>query len=361
MSIPARRDLTPRPRDTREHFAGCILGGAVGDALGAPVEFVSLDGIRRKFGPHGIRDLHPAHGKLGAITDDTQMTLFTAEGLLRADNRVRQRGFCSPPAVVYHAYLRWLETQGEQPRYPFPEVRSGWLIELSDLYASRAPGNTCLSALRSGTMGTVDSPINHSKGCGGVMRIAPVGLADQDPFRLACAIAAITHGHPSGYLAAGFFAAAIASVMAGESLERAVKTAREQLQAWPHHEECLAAVDAAVRLAREAPPTPETVERLGGGWVAEEALAIALFCALTTERFEDGVVLAVNHSGDSDSTGAMTGNLLGALLGESAIPARWLEPLELRKEIATLADDLFRHFGHGGILERGDAVRYPGC
>jgi ADP-ribosylglycohydrolase len=80
---------------------------------------------------------------------------------------------------------------------------------------------------------------------------------------------------------------------------------------------------------------------LGGGWVGEQALAIAVCCALTAEDFAEGVLRAVNHSGDSDSTGAICGNLLGAQLGEEAIPAAWLAELELREAIARLADDLF--------------------
>ena len=67
----------------RERFLGCLLAGAAGDALGAPVEFDSLARIREKYGPQGIRDFAPAYGKLGAITDDTQMTLFTAEAMIR--------------------------------------------------------------------------------------------------------------------------------------------------------------------------------------------------------------------------------------------------------------------------------------
>jgi len=75
---PGRRSLS--------HYSGCLLGGAVGDALGWPVEFIpSMQGIREKFGPGGILD--PVANAQGVfeITDDTQMTLFTAEGLLLAE------------------------------------------------------------------------------------------------------------------------------------------------------------------------------------------------------------------------------------------------------------------------------------
>ena len=328
-----------------DRYLGCLLGGAVGDALGAVVEFESLAEIRARFGPGGIRDYAPAYGRLGAITDDTQMTLFTAEGLLRADTRHREKGIYCPPTIVYHAYLRWLETQGESPPYPDAGLCDGWLITVPTLHSRRAPGNTCLSALRSGVMGSMRDRVNGSKGCGGIMRVAPVGLAGHDPFTLGCELAAITHGHPSGYLAAGFFAGMIAEIIAGAPLGVAVAVATDTLRTQPDHEECLRAVEAAVQFAENAPPIPESVATLGEGWVAEEALAIALFCSLSAESFEDAVVLAVNHGGDSDSTGATTGNVLGALWGREAIPARWLEPLELRDEIEQLATDLFRHFG----------------
>jgi ADP-ribosylglycohydrolase len=104
---------------TREHFTGCLLGGAVGDALGAPVEFLNIREIRNRYGPSGITDYDVAYGRRGAITDDTQMTLFTAEGMLRADARWHLKGICYPPSVIHHAYIRWLHTQGEQSRSEF--------------------------------------------------------------------------------------------------------------------------------------------------------------------------------------------------------------------------------------------------
>ncbi|PUX67692.1 ADP-ribosylglycohydrolase family protein, partial [Cronobacter sakazakii] len=84
----------------------------------------------------------------------------------------------------------------------------------------------------------------------------------------------------------------------------------------------------------------EAIKTLGEGWVAEEALAIALFCALRARSFEEGVLMAVNHDGDSDSTGAIVGNLLGAMYGITALPETWLARLELNAVIQEMADDL---------------------
>jgi ADP-ribosylglycohydrolase len=312
--------------------------------LGAPVEFhCSLAEIRARFGAAGIQSYAPIYGRLGAITDDTQMTLFTAEGLIRASNRFGTRGICHPVTVVWHAYLRWLDTQGEVPvdSRTLSKI-DGWLYDQKDLHARRGPGGTCLSALSSSRMGTIEKPINNSKGCGGVMRIAPGGLIANDPFRLGCEIAATTHGHPSGYLAAGFLARLIYGIVHNKDLQAAIGNAREELLRWPKHEECLAAVDNAIALARSADAISETVERLGEGWVAEEALAISLFCALKAKDFLGGVRLAVNHGGDSDSTGAITGNILGASWGKAAIPEEFLMPLELREVIEQLSSDLLQ-------------------
>lgn len=342
---------------------GCLLGGAIGDALGAPVEFWSLGQIRERLGPAGVTGYIEATGR---ITDDTQMTMFTAEGLIRAHVRWLGRGICHPPSVVWRAYRRWLATQE-----PTGEELDGWLVRQEVLHAVRAPGNTCLSALRGGRMGSPGDRVNDSKGCGGVMRVAPVGLMAHDPFGLGCDVAALTHGHPSGFLAAGAFALMIGAVYRGASVDDALTKAEAALERHEESEEVLAALRAARRAAAEAPASPETVETLGEGWVAEEALAIAVYCALAARDFRSGVLLAVNHSGDSDSTGSMTGNLLGALWGAEALPEEWLAPLEAREEITALADDLgtvltftsdpfFEGMTSSAPVTREFAERYPG-
>ena len=333
-----------------ERFRGCLLGGAVGDALGAPVEFTSLRGIRSAFGTDGVTDFAPVYGRSGAITDDTQMTLWTAEGLLRGRGHGEEDDAAERVASVHRAYLRWLRTQGMRSLDgSFATAArlegNGWLIKVKALHARRAPGNTCLSALASPGMGTMEQPKNDSKGCGGVMRVAPVGLHEQNPeraFDLACEAAAITHGHPTGYLAAGCLAAVIAEIMRGAELREAVAGAIEILVSRTYHGETTGCLEHALALLDGgADPVPETVERIGQGWIAEEALAISAYCALAfPDDFRRAVLLAVNHSGDSDSTGAITGNILGALLGVDAIPSEWLERQELRHEIETIATDL---------------------
>jgi len=352
-------------RRSSDNFAGCLLGGAIGDALGGPVEFMSLKRIRERFSNSGVDNFEYEYGRRGAITDDTQMTLFTAEGLLRSYNRFINRGVGpSFASVTYYAYLRWLYTQNNRPDSHRPEIGyDGYLIGISQLYNRRAPGNSCLSALSSDRMGTIEEPINNSKGCGGVMRMAPVGLFMESPlvynqfdekmrmdqtFKIGCELAAITHGHPTGYLAAGVLGVIISRIIDGDTLDEAIKKAIEILKTRPDHGECMVAIEKARSLAATDSPSPESVEQLGGGWVAEEALAIGIYCALVAKGdFTKGVLLAVNHSGDSDSTGSITGNILGALLGKSAIPAHWIQEVELGEVIEEVSVDLFKAYEDG--------------
>jgi len=337
-------------RKTLEHFKGCLLGGAVGDALGAPVEFMTLKEIKDHFGPGGIENFSQAYGKTGAITDDTQMTLFTAEGLILSKTRPTEDPASDQVALsVYHAYLRWLSTQlsdaGENMinQHGTCNMLDGILISFRELHARRAPGNACLSSLASGVMGTPQAPINNSKGCGGVMRIAPVGLVEppERVFDTACNIAAITHGHPTGYLAAGCMALIIQEIISGQGLLAAMEKTGQVLEAHEHHHACAHALAKALDAYRHQPVTFKTVASLGQGWIAEEALAIGLYCTLAAGTdFNKGITLAVNHGGDSDSTGAITGNLLGTLLGRAAIPEQYLAKLELVSLIEEIAGDL---------------------
>ncbi|MBY6111964.1 MULTISPECIES: ADP-ribosylglycohydrolase family protein [unclassified Halomonas] len=336
-----------KTHEIRQKFVGCLLGGAVGDALGAPVEFITHVEIVSKFGESGITEYVPCYGGIGRITDDTQMVLFTAEGLLRGHVRGARRGICHIASVISSAYERWLYTQGYRSRMETGEdwLTSGWLAGHAELQNQRAPGRTCISALRSMERYGASAK-NNSKGCGGLMRVAPCGLfiwpstTGSDAFHLGMQAASITHGHPSGYLTAGVLSELILHLINGKGLRDSLGKVKEALVAYEGHEETLDALEKAEALADISSNHFEAISKLGQGWVAEEALSIAVYCALVAKDLRHGVCLAVNHDGDSDSTGAIAGNLLGAMMGVSAIPESWLEPLELRDVITEMAEDL---------------------
>ncbi|MFF4561171.1 ADP-ribosylglycohydrolase family protein [Streptomyces sp. NPDC001435] len=347
----------------RARVRGCLIGGALGDALGYPVEFSSLDRIRAAHGARGVTGLVPgAHGVVGRISDDTQMTLFTAEALVQAHARERAKGIGGAWSLLLRqAYERWLETQSKPGPDQAAPTEGGaspaGLITEAWLFARRAPGNACLSGVAQmyapdpwlaldGRPGQVNP---DSKGCGAVMRSAPFGLVNpaDAAFAMAARGAQITHGHPTGYYAAGALAAIVAHLVAGDSLEGSVLRALRQLETHPGHEETSAALREAVELAAQGTPTAEKVESLGEGWVAEQALAIGVYCALAEPRVPDALLLAVNHSGDSDSTGSICGNLLGARHGDVGLPHAWVERVEGRARVAALADDLAAGFAGG--------------
>ncbi|MFJ8110590.1 ADP-ribosylglycohydrolase family protein [Streptomyces sp. NPDC096132] len=340
----------------RARVRGCLLGGALGDALGYPVEFDSLGRIRARHGERGVTGLVPdATGVVGRISDDTQMTLFSAEGIEQAHRRERGKGIGGGgPRLVRWAYERWLHTQ----RVPAPDggpTTHGYagpadgLVTEPWLYARRAPGNACLSGLEQDfvpdpwTELGPPGPVNpDSKGCGAVMRSAPFGLTGapaDTAFRLAAVCAQMTHGHPTGYYAAGALAAIVSYLADGESIEGAVLRTLRLLARHPGHEETGTALERALDLAGEGDPTAEKVERLGAGWIAEEALAIGVYAALAHADVEHALLLSVNHSGDSDSTGSICGNLLGTRYGDHGLPHTWLRQVEGRARIAALADD----------------------
>jgi len=342
-----------------EFFRGCLLGGAIGDALGWPVEFSRYSHIINKYGEKGIRDLVYSRSGKVEITDDTQMTLFTAEGILRSQTMIHEKGVCDESQVVYHAYQRWMNTQGYPRIKDQNKIYDGWLLGVKDLHMRRGPGMSCLSALLSEKQGTINEPINNSKGCGGVMRAAPVGLfyPKEKAFERAASFAALTHGHPSGYLSAGALAYIIASIIEGRDLEWAVKDSLKKLSGYNKNEECCEILQEALNLYNSSVEPLDAINRLGEGWVGEEALGISVFCALKfQDDFEQALIAAVNHNGDSDSTGAITGNILGAYLGVKKIRPEWIEKVELKDVLIQIADDLLVGYQEDQEWRK----RYPG-
>ena len=326
--------------EKRDRVLGCLLGGAVGDALGYPVEFLSEPEILRQYGPAGIQTLAQA-GSPARVSDDTQMTLFAANAWIYG---------CSGEgwdiSTAWLAYREWLGTQGDESRMGKPRM---WIYGDRRLHARRAPGNTCLSAIRSSDQGgTLENPVNNSKGCGTVMRAAPYGLmpgSRETAMERAAADAALTHGHPLAWGSSAWLAACVHALVEGAG-PLADRVADIKLpQRLNPDGTLLALVQQAIALAnREDVTDLEAIHALGEGWVAEEALAIALFCALRhRDDFAAAIRAAVNHKGDSDSTGAICGNILGAFLGAEAV-AKAFDPeqLELKDIIQTLSLDLLR-------------------
>ncbi len=350
---------------------GCLVGGAAGDALGYAVEFNSLSSILKKYGPNGISAYELDPKGTARFSDDTQMTLFTADGLLSAYTYDPNP---SPESILKHvqeAYIAWYATQTAF-QLPLP---SSWLTHVKDLWSRRAPGNTCLSALSALKDG---KPIhNDSKGCGAVMRIAPIGifyaaLSNQGRMqnaecinlcaKVAAETALITHHHDLSTLASVFTALVIFECMRIHVIDRLtfrsiVSTALSKtltiLEGSKYSEKFVAIIQKAIKLADSSLSDRDAISQLGEGWVAEETAAIAILCVMRHIRdFEGCLVAAVNHDGDSDSTGAVAGNIIGTILGYTGITEKFRNNLELIKLILSIADDLVGESTEKQMLER---------
>ncbi|MCQ9181443.1 ADP-ribosylglycohydrolase family protein [Streptomyces sp. IBSBF 2953] len=355
-------------QDFRSRVRGTLLGAAVGDALGAPVDGLDIEEIRQGHGPEGVVDLAPAYGRRGAVSHLTQLTLFTMDGLIRAQVR-RDTGAWHPPTDLHRAYLRWAATQRDWG----PDLRrkdNGWLALEEWLYVRRDPTRTLLLGLGDETMGTLESPKSpDAAGPEVVPRSVPFGLLvgwePQLVAQLAVECAAQTHGHPTAGLSAGAYAVTVHALARGESLDGAVQRALALLSARPGHEPVSEALRHALGAVRQGLPGPARVEELAAAGTAEAVLSGAVYCALVAEDVRHGLRLAVNHGAPSASTAAVAGGLLGAMHGETALPPAWLAELEGRPTMLELADDFAMEMTQGPALHNpagaspGWLTRYP--
>ena len=361
---------------TKDRIRGSMMAGAAGDALGYTVEFMSRRSIIAQYGSKGITKFDLTSDGKALVSDDTQMTLFTACGMLMGVTRGYMRGIGGQPEkYVDGAYLDWYYTQtGRKKKMLTDDFHYTWLRDLPELAHRRAPGNTCLSACESLLQGKEVQ--NHSKGCGGIMRVAPMALLMagywsrnksfynvQQMDEAGAEVAAVTHKHPLAFLPSAMLTHLIYRVIRMEENEIKANIADIALETinvldniykgeYEEDKRFLATLTRkAVKLATNSKSDAENIRMLGEGWTGDEAWAIALYCVVRhIGSIEDAIIAAVNHDGDSDSTGAVCGNIMGAIYGYEAMKHKRLfcqqgkeleKTLELSNIILTLADDLY--------------------
>lgn len=294
------------------------MGLACGDALGNPTEFLlSLEDIESVF-PGGIKDLP----EKPIYTDDTQMTLAVANALLGLEVDDIDK-FMDGLSV---AFVKWLESQS------VPENR-------------RAPGNTCLAAcelLAAGNHWSV-SGIAGSCGCGSAMRSAPIGIVFEDIGIItdyALASSKITHGHELALCGAATTAILTRYALDGMPIGCWGNELLKIISINAHFKEM---IRVAIQMAaeRRQPDFVLSKECLGEGWTGHEAVASSLYCCLMNQdSYRDAVVMAANTVGDSDSIACITGAIMGARLGEEALPQDWASRIENATLLRDTADKL---------------------
>lgn len=380
-----------RKRRVKDCIRGSLMAGAAGDALGYPVEFMSRNAILARYGDKGITEFKLDSDGKALVSDDTQMTLFTANGMLMGLTRGYMRGIGGDPKdYVDGAYIDWYYTQTVNKKSERDDFHYTWLRDLPELAHRRAPGITCLNACES-LLAHRDVE-NNSKGCGGIMRVAPMGLLDASfkesggsgfyykTVYLAEAgahIARVTHLHPLGYLPAALMTLLLSRIVPltpDEVKESIIDIINDGLDVmmnmygndYAKYKEYLRTLTLkAVNLAHSNISDIQAIMQLGEGWTAEEAWAISLYCVIRhIDNMKEAVIAAVNHDGDSDSTGSITGNIMGAIYGYEVIKRERLfcpygkkfeDTIELHNIILAIADDLYT----GCIISEYDPIDTP--
>ena len=380
-----------RKRRVKDCIRGSLMAGAAGDALGYPVEFMSRNAILARYGDKGITEFKLDSDGKALVSDDTQMTLFTANGMLMGLTRGYMRGIGGDPKnYVGGAYIDWYYTQTVNKVSERDDFHYTWLRDLPELAHRRAPGITCLNACES-LLAHRDVE-NNSKGCGGIMRVAPMGLLDASfkegggsgfyykTVYLAEAgahIARVTHLHPLGYLPAALMTLLLSRIVpltpdeVKESIIDIINGGLDVMMNmygndYAKYKEYLRALTLkAVNLAHSNISDIQAIMQLGEGWTAEEAWAISLYCVIRhVDNMKEAIIAAVNHDGDSDSTGSITGNIMGAIYGYEAIKRERLfcpygkkfeDTIELHNIILAIADDLYT----GCIISEYDPIDTP--
>lgn len=318
----------------KANYRGCLLGCAVGDSKS-----------------YGVRE----NGK-DLISDNTQLTSFTVDGLLWADDRAVNKGVYAYIPCLFYSYQKWYYTQtGNLADKSYEFILNGEILNWEELFARRGTGMTSMNSLAGSIhnkFGTIKNRINSSKGCGSVSRAAPIGLYfcknEVSAFSIGCESAALTHGHIDAILSTGFFAYLISGIVQGGEVKDVAMEGLAQLKKTAGYEICYEKLKQAILLSSDDMKVSDAMHQIGEGLVAEEAMALALYLSIKfKEDFEGAIVTASKYDGNSDSIGAMCGNIMGTYLGDYEIPYKWIQKLELSELMIYGADKILDKVNNG--------------
>lgn len=348
-----------KPINYKNKFEGALTGSAVGDAFGYPLMTLTYADICASYEKRGAKELAISKKTGTALfTEATQMTLFTADGILWANNDHAAYENGAVANYVFYSYQEWLYMQTKaiaDREYEWildktknPNISS--LMKSKGLGKSRRLNDTNINALldaKNDNYGTLSKQLNQNKDNGAVKRVTPVGLfygQNSDmAFRMACDIGAITHSHPDGYLPCGVYAATVAEALADKPIDDAVNEAMALLATYSQNENTYKMLQKAVDLANDQDIDPqEGISHLGDGFSAVSTLAISVYSAILHQtNYKYAIALAANHDGDSAACAAITGGILGAWYGFKKLPGDWKKKIQYKNLIKTVADSLY--------------------
>ncbi|MCP2260837.1 ADP-ribosylglycohydrolase [Streptoalloteichus tenebrarius] len=353
-----------RLHENRARILGMMLGGAMGDAIGRSVAATSFEETQERLAAGSDTSTLQ-------ISENTQLTLFTAEGLIRAHTRLRHSGEDDAVGAIHHAFQRWLHTQGvpwdDARTTDTPNTPDGWLVTERRLFARRSATTTVMAACHQASalehLGQRKEPVNEARDAGALTHAAPLALfwekrvGEQPSWReagtrhadLVARVASLTHGHPDGYLPAVVMALTARNLFAGEPRLRAFATTIGHIRKRMGSENTVRTLGATAELMRATEhrdPTRQELEDVADPRLAPGVLAVALCSANVRSRsFESAMRMATDHSGDIVATATVTGQLMGLEHGPAIVPASWWQALELRDVVERMALDLCAEFG----------------
>lgn len=355
-----------------DKFEGGIIGSAVGDAFGYPLMKLTFEEICETFEKKGAMELAVSR-KTGTalLTEATQMSLFTADGILWAQNEHVSDENAAVANYVFYSYQLWLYMQtktiaSREYEWLFDKSKNpnmSSLLKSKGLGRARRLNDININALLdadNNNYGTLNKRVNENTDAGAVKRVVPVGLFyGQTPdmaFRMGCDIGAVTHSHPDGYLPCGVYAAIVAQLIGDKPIDEAVNDAMVILASYPDNDNTYQMLQSAVDMAGDEDIDPqEGIPELGDGFSAVSCLAIAVYSALLHQsNYKYAIELATNHDGDSAACGAITGGILGAWYGLKKLPKDWIKKVQYRSLLETVADVLYENSSYSRAAYLGD-------
>lgn len=340
-------------------YRGCLLGMAVGDAMGFPVDYKSWEEICENYGPNGLLGYDLLNG-CAEVTSYTQVAAYGANGLLLSLSRGKQANYVR---YIAEAMRIWAKKQ-HFPRDP--EKNLFWVSQIPQLRTRQCRDPRMLDALRFDRLGTPEKPVNNADSPGALTLGAVVGMF-YNPNRLtptqigslSAQAVALTHGDPGAFLSAAVLAYIIAGMIQQpdhdlkEHFLQAIETVDRLFRdTFPQATVLSNRLKLAISLVDNPDISPrQRMEQLYCQ-SAGECLAGALYaCLASKEDFDEAMIIAVNHSGRSCAVGAVVGAILGTKLQEDALPEFYLESLESANVLRTLADDLAKGNPASGLFD----------
>ena len=331
-----------------EAVRGCLLGMAVGDAMGYPVDKKSWTEITEDYGPNGLLG-YDLVNSTADITSYTQLAAFVCNGVLLAMTRRKPEQFSKYIILSLREWSRSQQFRASADR------TYCWLAQESRMRRRQCMDTRILDALAREQLGTPEWPIFRSESPAMLTAAVAVGLMYEPELmrpdmigQLAIEAVATTHGDPENFLAGAVLAYAVAGILHEpekpliEQFTDAVKTVRAQFGSrYPQVSVVAKAVDQAITYSKDPELSPLAAMSMLGCSSAVECLAGAVYASVIhPANFDEGMIAAVNHSGRSAATGALVGAILGARLGDEALPEFYLESLEAEEILTELAGDI---------------------